>query len=137
MKPIEFNTAKKIAETLNKKEWRYWKHCDYIYDANDSNKLMHYADQITDDYLLNRKEYYPAPYPFEVIDYLENEFKWAIYVTPRFDGFDRSHHGTYFEICKIGEVGGRDYSSDAHVGDRYESMNRAIIEVCDLINNKK
>ena len=72
-----------------------------------------------------------------LIQLFEELYKIAIYITPRFDGFDKAQIDTYFEIYKIGEPGGNDYSSDAHVGDRYESSCRAIQEVCVLIEKEK
>lgn len=137
MNLVNFEVAKKIKETFsNKSISTINPNCEYLYGI-DNQQLMWFGEQIADPYLKDSNSYYPAFYIWDVIDFLEKEYKWSIYITPRFDGFDNAQIDTYFEIYKSGKSGGRDYSLDAHVGSRYESANRAIIEVCDLIKNER
>lgn len=134
---IDFNTAKIFAETFsNFVPIAHNIECHYIY-AIDSEKLLWFGEMEADEYMLNKKPYYNAYYIQDIIEYFEKYHKWAIYITPRFDGFDNAQIDTYFEIYKVGNVGGKDYSSDAHVGSRWESANRAIVEVCNLIKKEK
>ena len=134
MKVINFETAKILFETFPNLKWKNWDETYYIY-TKDTKELLHISEQKADEYLIN-KNFYPAPIIQSVIDFLEKEHKWSIYITPRFDGWDNAQIDTYYEIYKTGCAGGKDYSSDAHVGDRWESANRAIIEVCNLIKNE-
>ena len=131
---VDFKTAKILRETLGK-DFLY-KKCEYLY-TKDTMELINMWSQFADHYLKNPDSFYPAPSIEEVIETFEELYKIAIYITPRFDGFDKAQIDTYFEIYKIGEPGGNDYSSDAHVGDRYESSCRAIQEVCVLIEKEK
>ena len=133
MQVVDFETAKCLAEKLNIYRWE---NCYYLY-AKDNNKLINWSSIEADYYLKNNNRFYPAPFIQEVIEYIENSTNWRIYVTPRFDGFDNAQIDTYFEIYKYAEASGHDYSSDAHVGSRYESINRAIREVCNLIINER
>lgn len=133
MQVIDFETAKSIVEKIG---IRKWKECQYIY-AIDTKKLIGWWSYEADYYLKDDSRFYPAPFIQEVIEYLEELHKYSIYITPRFDGFDNAQIDTYFEIYKSGVSGGRDYASDCHVGNRYESANRAIREVCDLIKDSE
>lgn len=134
MKVIDFATAKNIAEKL---KIRKWNECQYLY-AKDTKELIGWWSIKADYYLKDDNRFYPAPFIQEVIEYIEDFSEYRIYITPRFDGFDNAQIDTYFEIYKNGVAGGKDYSSDAHVGNKYESANRAINEVIDLIlNNEK
>ena len=137
MKVVDFETAKKLRETLG--EALIWSvdGCTYLYTNDEEKKLVDWSSMEADYYLRDNNRFYPAPYIQEVIEFLEVWYKWSIYITPRFDGLDKAQIDTYFEIYKTGHAGGHDYSSDAHVGDRYESANRAIREVCDLIIKEK
>lgn len=136
MNVISFDAAKKLNETSEIDLSILCKQSEYLYGI-DNQQLMWFGEQIADPYLKDSNSYYPAFYIWDVIDFLEKEYKWSIYITPRFDGFDNAQIDTYYEIYKSGKFGGYDYSSDAHVGSRYESANRAIIEVCDLIINER
>lgn len=137
MNIINFEAAKKIKETFSNEFIFNINHgSEYLYGI-DTQQLMWFGEQIADPYLKDSNSYYSAPLIWDVIDFLEKEYKWSIYITPRFDGFDNAQIDTYYEIYKTGKSGGYDYSSDAHVGSRYESANRAIIEVCDLIKNER
>lgn len=137
MKVVDFETAKKLREVLG--EALIWTvdGCTYLYTNDKEKKLVDWSSMEAGYYLRDNNRFYPAPYIQEVIEFLEAWCKWSIYITPRFDGLDKAQIDTYFEIYKTGYAGGHDYSSDAHVGDRYESANRAIREVCDLIVKEK
>lgn len=137
MKIVDFETAKKLRETFNSSCIWSIDGCTYLYSNDDERRLVDLSSMEADYYLRDVGRFYPAPYIQEVIEYLEVAHKWSIYITPRFDGLDKAQIDTYFEIYKTGYAGGYDYSSDAHVGDRYESANRAIREVCDLIQKEK
>lgn len=137
MRVVDFEAAKKLREFFGT-DYCPWSvdGCNLLY-ANDSKDLINWGDMNADYYLKNKDSFYPAPYIQEVIEYFEDKYGISIYITPRFDGFDNAQIDTYFEIYKSGHAGGVDYSSDCHVGDRYESANRAIIETCDLLNDMK
>lgn len=137
MKIVDFETAKKLKETFNSPFIWNIDGCTYLYTNDVDKKLVDWSSMEADYYLRDNSRFYPAPYIQEVIEYLEEVHNWSIYITPRFDGFDNAQIDTYFEIYKKHYAGGRDYSSDAHVGDRYESANRAICEVCDLITKER
>ena len=137
MKIVSFETAKKLRETFNSSHIWSVDGCTYLYTNDDERKLVNWSSMEADYYLRDDSRFYPAPYYQEVIEFLEGYHKWSIYITPRFDGFDKAQIDTYYEIYKTGYAGGHDYSSDAHVGDRYESLDRAIQEVCDLILKEK
>ena len=137
MRIVDFETAKKLRETFNSSYIWGVDGCTYLYTNDDERKLVDWSSMEADYYLRDDGRFYPAPYIQEVIEYLEVAHKWSIYITPRFDGLDKAQIDTYYEIYKTGYAGGYDYSSDAHVGDRYESANRAIREVCDLIQKEK
>ncbi len=130
---IDFETAKSLSEKLNIKTWNQ---CYYLY-AKDDKKIIDWSSMEADYYLKDDNRFYAAPFIQEVIEFLERKYKWSIYITPRFDGFDNAQIDTYFEIYKTGYSGGKDYASDLHVGNRYESANRAIRETIDLIINEK
>lgn len=136
MNLISFDAAKKLNETSEIDLSILRKQSEYLYGI-DNQQLMWFGEQIADPYLKDSNSYYPAFYIWDVICFLEKEYKWSIYIIPRFDGFDNAQIDTYYEIYKTGKSGGHDYSLDAHVGSRYESANRAIIEVCDLIINER
>lgn len=133
MKIVSFETAKKLRETFNSSYIWSVDGCTYLYTNDEERKLVDWSSFEADYYLKDSNRFYPAPFIDEVIGFLEDNYGWSIYITPRFDGFDKAQIDTYYEIYKKGVAGGCDYSSDAHVGDRYESANRAIQEVCDLI----
>lgn len=132
---VDFETAKKLHEVFPDYKGYDWGHCNYIY--NNDGKLIDWWSQESDSYMSDENSYYPAPYYNDVIHFIEDAFDWSIYITPRFDGFDKAQIDTYYEIYKTGYAGGYDHSSDAHVGDRWQSANRAIREVCDLILKEK
>lgn len=128
MKVINFETAKIFKETFGN---IHYEHCYYIYGI-DNKRLISWDSIEADYYLKDNNRFYPALFIQGAIEYIEKNTEWRIYVTPRFDGFDNAQHDTYFEIYRNGYAGGKDYSSDAHVGSKEESYNRAIIEVCNL-----
>lgn len=137
MRVVNFETAKKLKETFDDCPIWDMDGCRFLYTNDEEKRLIDWSSMEADCYLKNSGIFYPAPYIQEVIEYLEDVYKWSIYITPRFDGFDRAQIDTYYEIYKTGYAGGYDHSSDAHVGSRYESANRAIREVCDLILKEK
>lgn len=128
MKTVSFEVAKKLKEHFN--IIQYWEKCDFYYSTATKKKYSFEDISNLPENVIQEK-YYPAPYIDEIIDFLEENYDWSIYITPRFDGFDKAQIGTHYEIYKVG--GKREYSSNAHVGTREESGNRAIFEVINLI----
>lgn len=133
MKVIDFETAKVFTETFGHVRTVQ---CYDIWTI-DNHRLVDWTSMEADYYLKDNSRFYSALSIQESVEYIESNSKYRIYVTPRFDGFDNAQCDTYFEIYVNGQPGGRDYSSDAHVGSKEESYNRAIIETCKLIQRDR
>ena len=136
MQVVDFETAKILRQTFPNYRWDT-DNCIYLYSNDSEKRLINWSSREADYYLNDNSRFYPAPFIQAVIEKLEREDRWPIYITPRFDGFDNAQIDTYFEIYERHVSGGRDYSSDAHVGTRFESANRAIREVCQLIEKQR
>ena len=136
MHVVDFETAKILRKTFPNYRWDS-DDCTYLYGNDDEKRLISWGSSEADYYLNDNSRFYPAPFIQAVIEKLEKDNRWSIYITPRFDGFDNAQIDTYFEIYQRHVSGGRDYSSDAHVGNRFESANRAIREVCQLIEEER
>lgn len=134
MRVVNFETAKKLREFFGV-DYSPWSidGCNLLYVKNDE-QLIDWNSVEADKYLRDKESFYPAPYIQEVIEYFEEKYGISIYITPRFDMFDKA---TQFEIYRNECSDSVDYSSDHRVGDRYESANRAIIETCNLLNDIK
>ena len=136
MHVVDFETAKILRKTFPNYRWGM-DECTNLYANDEEERLISWGSSEADYYLNDNSRFYPAPFIQAVIEKLEKDDRWSIYITPRFDGFDNAQIDTYFEIYQRHVSGGRDYSSDSHVGNRFESANIAIREVCQLIEEER
>ena len=137
MKVVNYEAAKALRETFGESLLWSLDGCKYLYTTDIERRLIDWSSMEADYYLRDSSRFLPAPFTQEVIEFFEVCEKISIYITPRFDGLDKAQIDTYYEIYISGKPGGHDYSSDAHVGDRYESECRAIIEACELVKKLK
>ena len=132
MQVVDFETAKILRKTFPDYRWDS-DDCTYLYGNDNEKRLISWGSSEADYYLNDNSRFYPAPFIQAVIEKLEKDDRWSIYITPHFDDFANAQIGTFYSIYETGIDGGKDYVTVCLVGNRFDSANRAIREVCQLV----
>ena len=133
---VDFETAKKLRDFFGI-DYSPWSvdGCNLLYTNDLEKKIISWSSMEADYYLKNNNRFLPAPYIQEVFEYFETKYGISIYIVPNFDEFNNAQIGTYFEIYRYGIEGGKNYVSACCMGNKFESANRAIQEVCELLKD--
>lgn len=128
MQVVNFETAKKLRDAFPNYKWNT-DDCVYLYINDNKQRLINWGSVEADYYLKDDNRFYPAPFIQAVIEMLEQDYDWSIYIVPEFDKTTYKIHENHANI-------GKDYVICCQVGDRFSSTNRAIQETIDLIKDE-
>lgn len=107
--------------------WGYSTATHYTINSDDAKITI---DQTEKEQLIIK-----APYIDEVEEMLMRVFNVVIFLTPRFDGWDRAQIGYHYDIYVQYEPGGKDYAinGEGSYGDKREAFDQAISDVLSMI----